>query len=84
MDSATTVRLPEKMQELLAWADYIVDALHQDQPHEAGKMQRLRELLGESGLRELRISSWGLRDRLDHARILCEASAAAGTAPASE
>jgi len=76
METAAGIRLSEQIQELLAWADYMVDSLHQDRPHEAGKLQRLRELLGEEALRDLRIQAWGLRDRLDRARILTETAEA--------
>jgi len=72
MSTLLTDRLPGQLQDLLAWADYIVDALHRDQPHDPGRVQRLRELLGDEALRDLRFQAWGLRERLDRARVLSE------------
>ncbi|MBV8880935.1 MAG: hypothetical protein JO332_13270 [Planctomycetaceae bacterium] len=72
MKTDAGVGLAEQVRDLLAWADYIVDSLHWDRPHDPGRLQELRELLGESGLRDLRLQAWGLRERLDRARILSE------------
>ena len=72
MKTVASDRLPGQLQDLLSWADYIVEALHRDPPHESGRVQQLRELLGEPVLRDLRLQAWGLRERLDRARVLSE------------
>lgn len=74
MNPATADRLAGQLQDLLAWADYIVDVLHRDAPHDPGRVERLRVLLGETALRDLRVHGWGLREWLDRARILSESS----------
>jgi len=61
---ADNKHVARRLQELLGWADYIVESLVQDQRYEQGKREVLERLVEQNVLRELRELSWSLREKL--------------------
>ncbi|HZF00081.1 MAG TPA: hypothetical protein VE981_23935 [Planctomycetota bacterium] len=72
MVTASPQHVVQRLRELRAWADYIVDSLVRDQPYESGKIALLGQLTGEDSLREIRRLAWDLREKLDQAAVRLE------------
>jgi hypothetical protein len=58
-----------RLQELLGWAEYIVESLATDQRYEQGKVEALRRMIGDAALGELQQTAGALRETLDRAWI---------------
>jgi len=54
----------EKLHELEGWAEYIMEALHLDQPLEPMNRTMLERVVEMRALKQLREMSWSLRDKL--------------------
>ena len=56
MENTDRERVLQRLHDLEGWAEYIVEALHQD--------QRLEPVVDMQALKQLREMSWSLRDKL--------------------
>ena len=62
----------QRLNELLGWADYIVESLTMDQGYEKGKLVSLQRVVDGPSLQELRQVAWMLREKLDRVRVQSE------------
>jgi len=72
MIQANAEHVARRLQELLSWADYMVESLSKDQLYEKGKVEELRRLVGDTELGELRQAARTLREKLALARVHSE------------